>query len=140
MHPICARRAPARLVNYPPASPVEPFIIEFRCIRVTLGALSVLERQGLNRPLVGARPPFPAGHTDVAVASAALWPTAAMTPRVWTLGHSTRSFDEFAALLAATEIEMLADVRRYPRSRRLPHCAREALADSLAARALGYVD
>jgi len=57
---------------------------------------------------------------------------------VYTVGHSTRTADEFATLLAAHEIRGIADVRRYPASRRHPHFAREALADALAAGGLHY--
>jgi uncharacterized protein (DUF488 family) len=61
-----------------------------------------------------------------------------MVPRLWTVGHSTQSLDQFLGLLAAHDIEMVADVRRYPGSRRWPHFAREALAGALADRGLGY--
>jgi uncharacterized protein (DUF488 family) len=37
---------------------------------------------------------------------------------VWTIGHSTRSTEEFLAALAAHEIEAVVDVRRFPGSRR----------------------
>jgi len=57
---------------------------------------------------------------------------------VHTIGHSTRTLDDFLALLDAHGIEAIADVRRHPGSRRHPHFAREALAASLAARGLGY--
>jgi uncharacterized protein (DUF488 family) len=59
--------------------------------------------------------------------------------RIWTIGHSTRSVEEFVALLEGAGIEAVADVRRYPGSRRLPHFEREALADSLSAAGIGYV-
>jgi uncharacterized protein (DUF488 family) len=51
---------------------------------------------------------------------------------VHTLGHSTRTLDEFVALLDAHDIRGIADVRRFPASRRHPHFSREALAASLA--------
>lgn len=57
---------------------------------------------------------------------------------VFTIGHSTRGLDEFLALLAAHGVERLVDVRRFPASRRHPHFAREALADSLAAAGVEY--
>jgi uncharacterized protein (DUF488 family) len=47
--------------------------------------------------------------------------------RIWTIGHSTRSAEEFLALLHANDITGLADVRTLPRSRRYPHFSREAL-------------
>lgn len=61
-----------------------------------------------------------------------------MVPRLWTVGHSTRSLDNFTELLAAHRIEVVADVRRYPGSRRWPHFARQPLAEGLAAHGLGY--
>jgi uncharacterized protein (DUF488 family) len=57
---------------------------------------------------------------------------------IYTIGHSTRTLDEFLALLAAHGIEAIADVRRHPGSRRHPHFAREALAAALGARGFGY--
>jgi uncharacterized protein (DUF488 family) len=40
---------------------------------------------------------------------------------IWTVGHSTRSSDEFLELLRSQRIELLADVRRFPGSRKYPH-------------------
>ncbi len=57
---------------------------------------------------------------------------------VWTIGHSTHTLDELLALLAAYRIEAVADVRRFPGSRRHPQFAREALAQSLPAHGLDY--
>jgi uncharacterized protein (DUF488 family) len=59
-------------------------------------------------------------------------------PTVWTIGHSTHTLDELLALLAAYRIEAVADVRRFPGSRRHPQFAREALAQSLPAHGLEY--
>jgi uncharacterized protein (DUF488 family) len=58
---------------------------------------------------------------------------------VWTIGHSTRSLEELVALLEAHGIQAVADVRRYPGSRRWPHFAPEPLAAALAARGIEYV-
>src|SRR5262249_11956588 len=58
--------------------------------------------------------------------------------RIWTIGHSTRSIDDFLALLTANGIRALADVRRYPGSRRLPHFGQEPLAHSLEGAGLRY--
>lgn len=51
---------------------------------------------------------------------------------IWTIGHSTRSIDEFIAVLEHYRIEAVADVRRFPGSRRLPQFGQEALRDSLS--------
>lgn len=58
---------------------------------------------------------------------------------IFTIGHSTRSFDEFAALLQENDVRRLADIRRYPGSKRLPHFSREALEAALTARGIDYV-
>jgi uncharacterized protein (DUF488 family) len=57
---------------------------------------------------------------------------------VWTIGHSTRSLREFLELLTENRIELLADIRRFPGSRRYPHFGGEALRDALAAIAIDY--
>jgi uncharacterized protein (DUF488 family) len=61
-----------------------------------------------------------------------------MTVSVWTIGHSTRSLEEFLELLSANKIEAVADVRRYPGSRRWPHFAREPLGIALESGGLAY--
>jgi uncharacterized protein (DUF488 family) len=62
-----------------------------------------------------------------------------MSRVVWTVGHSTRSLEEFLGLLAEHDIEAVADVRRYPGSRRWPHFGREPLAAALDRRGLAYL-
>src|SRR5262249_16794571 len=57
---------------------------------------------------------------------------------VYTLGHSTRTADDFLALLDAHAIRGIADVRRFPASRRHPHFAREPLAKMLGAKGIRY--
>ena len=57
---------------------------------------------------------------------------------VYTLGHSTRSAEAFLALLREHAVAGIADVRRFPASRRHPHFAREALAEMLPAAGLHY--
>jgi uncharacterized protein (DUF488 family) len=56
----------------------------------------------------------------------------------YTIGHSTRSLDEFVGLLRASEIEVLVDVRTIPRSRRNPHFNKESLPGSLRDVQIGY--
>jgi uncharacterized protein (DUF488 family) len=58
---------------------------------------------------------------------------------IFTIGHSTRSFDDLAAILKAHDIEAVADVRRFPGSRRCPHFNDEALARDLPARGIAYL-
>lgn len=57
---------------------------------------------------------------------------------IWTVGHSTRSAADFIALLRAHEIGLVADVRRFPASRRHPHFSREQLEPTLAGAGIGY--
>ena len=40
---------------------------------------------------------------------------------LWTIGHSTLSIEDFISRLESFEIQVLADVRSYPGSRRYPH-------------------
>jgi uncharacterized protein (DUF488 family) len=63
-------------------------------------------------------------------------PTTQLT--IWTIGHSTRSSEEFLSLLAMHEIGRLVDVRRYPGSRRYPHFNSDALAARLPQAGLVY--
>ena len=57
---------------------------------------------------------------------------------VYTLGHSTLDLEAFLALLARHGIAGIADVRRFPASRRHPHFTREALSASLAEAGVAY--
>ena len=57
---------------------------------------------------------------------------------VFTVGHSTHPLDEFLAMLKAHSIEQLADVRRFPMSRRHPQFNREALEVSLPEAGIAY--
>lgn len=57
---------------------------------------------------------------------------------LWTIGHSTRTLDEFVALLQAHRIATLVDVRHYPGSRKFPHFGKEALSVSLPKWGIGY--
>ena len=60
-------------------------------------------------------------------------------PTIHTIGHSTRSIPELLAALAPYKIEVVADVRRFPGSRRLPQFAEPALREELPAHGLSYV-
>lgn len=62
----------------------------------------------------------------------------AMAPRIFTIGHSTRSLDELIELLRENRIATLADVRRYPGSRRYPQFSRESLEAALPGAGIRY--
>jgi uncharacterized protein (DUF488 family) len=51
--------------------------------------------------------------------------------RMFTVGHSTHACGELAALLTRHRVELVADVRRTPHSRRHPRFNRESLAAEL---------
>jgi uncharacterized protein (DUF488 family) len=58
---------------------------------------------------------------------------------LFTIGHSTRTLDEFVELLHANKVDLVADVRTAPGSRRLPHFAKAALAAALELTGIAYV-
>jgi uncharacterized protein (DUF488 family) len=58
---------------------------------------------------------------------------------IYTIGHSNRSIETFLALLAAHDIERVADIRRFPRSARYPHFDETALAASLKGAGITYL-
>jgi uncharacterized protein (DUF488 family) len=55
----------------------------------------------------------------------------AMANRVWTIGHSTRAFDEVLVMLERHDITHLADVRSFPSSRKFPQWNQPAIVDAL---------
>jgi uncharacterized protein (DUF488 family) len=57
---------------------------------------------------------------------------------VWTIGHSTRGIDEFIELLSGYRIQALADVRRFPASRKHPHFNQGPLSFSLERAGIQY--
>jgi uncharacterized protein (DUF488 family) len=61
-----------------------------------------------------------------------------MTYPFFTIGHSNRTFDAFAALLQEAEIELLADIRTVPRSRANPQFNLDVLPASLASHHIEY--
>ena len=58
--------------------------------------------------------------------------------QIWTVGHSIRSSHSFIELLEQYGIQAIADVRRFPGSRRLPQYLSETLQASLAEHGIGY--
>jgi uncharacterized protein (DUF488 family) len=59
-------------------------------------------------------------------------------PVIYTIGHSTRSLDEFVGLLTAHRVGRLGDIRTVPRSRRHPHFGIDALSVSLPNAGIAY--
>jgi uncharacterized protein (DUF488 family) len=62
-----------------------------------------------------------------------------MPPLILTVGHSTHAPDDFLGLLEGAGVELVADVRMHPGSRRMPHFGADALAEALAGREIGYL-
>ncbi len=58
---------------------------------------------------------------------------------IWTIGHSTRPFEEFVAILHSFNIELIADIRSYPGSRKFPQFNKEALEISLPQNNIQYI-
>ena len=58
---------------------------------------------------------------------------------IWTIGHSTRSLEEFIEMLQSFNIALIADIRSYPGSRRYPHFNKASLQESLSASAIQYI-
>jgi uncharacterized protein (DUF488 family) len=58
---------------------------------------------------------------------------------LWTIGHSTRSIDEFLTLLQSHGIQRLVDVRTIPRSRHNPQFNTDRLAKTLKKAGLTYL-
>ena len=59
-------------------------------------------------------------------------------PELFTIGHSTHSWEKFLELLRQHRIEAVADVRRFPSSRRQPQYAEVTLRASLAEHNVEY--
>jgi uncharacterized protein (DUF488 family) len=57
---------------------------------------------------------------------------------ILTVGHSTHPIDEFLELLGGAGVELVADVRRFPGSRRYPQFGAKALRAALADEEIGY--
>jgi uncharacterized protein (DUF488 family) len=57
---------------------------------------------------------------------------------IWTIGHSTRTFDEFLKLLQSFNVKTLVDVRHYPGSRKFPQYNKDSLEISLPENGIEY--
>ncbi|MEM0438727.1 MAG: DUF488 family protein [Sulfolobales archaeon] len=59
--------------------------------------------------------------------------------KILTIGHSNRSLDDLIAILREFGVEILIDVRRWPKSRKHPHFSRENLEKILPSRGISYI-
>lgn len=59
-------------------------------------------------------------------------------PRVFTVGHSDRTIEQFLRIIEKSSIRLVVDVRANPASARFPHFERAALALELDRRRISY--
>ena len=60
-------------------------------------------------------------------------------PAIYTIGHSNHTWERFAQLLTPYEIDLLVDVRSYPRSRFAPWSNRDRFEASLSRIGVDYL-
>ena len=58
---------------------------------------------------------------------------------IWTIGHSTRTLEHFVDMLHSFNIKLLADIRSFPGSRRVPQFNKENLEISMPANGIDYL-
>jgi uncharacterized protein (DUF488 family) len=58
---------------------------------------------------------------------------------IFTIGHSTRKIEQLIAILESYNIQILADVRSYPRSRTNPQFNSDTIGLELKRHKIGYV-
>lgn len=61
------------------------------------------------------------------------------TPIILSIGHSTRTIEDFIRLLKAHRVKLLVDIRTLPGSKHNPQFNKESLEDSLKTAGIGYV-
>ena len=59
--------------------------------------------------------------------------------QLFTIGHSTRTIERLIAVLAAYRVEMVADIRSYPRSHRNPQFSSDAIKQELSKHGIRYL-
>ena len=60
--------------------------------------------------------------------------------KIYTLGHSTRSFKDFKDILKTYNIELVVDVRRSPKSKKFPHFNKKNLEEELPKTKIQYIN
>ena len=61
-----------------------------------------------------------------------------MKKTIWTIGHSTRPFEEFVEMLQSFDIQEVVDIRSFPGSRKFPQYNKETLAITLPENGIEY--
>lgn len=59
--------------------------------------------------------------------------------KIYTIGHSNRTESDFLALLRHHHIQLLADIRHFPGSRKYPHFSKDHLSSFLPDNGIGYL-
>lgn len=59
--------------------------------------------------------------------------------RVFTIGHSNRNRSDFTCILKDNHVDLLVDVRRYPRSRACPQFNKEQMITYLQKKSMSYI-
>jgi uncharacterized protein (DUF488 family) len=59
--------------------------------------------------------------------------------KIYTLGHSTRSFEEFIDILKNFQVELVLDVRKFPSSKKFPWFNKENLEKELTKNKIEYI-
>jgi uncharacterized protein (DUF488 family) len=59
--------------------------------------------------------------------------------KIYTLGHSTRSLEEFINILKNFQVELVLDVRKFPSSKKFPWFNKENLEKELAENKIEYI-
>lgn len=59
--------------------------------------------------------------------------------KVYTIGHSTRTLEDFVDILKHYDIQLVIDVRRFPSSKKFPHFNKENLERELSEVGIQYI-
>ena len=62
-----------------------------------------------------------------------------MPKQIWTIGHSTHTSNELVAMLKSFDIQVLADIRRFPGSRKFPQFNKDNLEKMLPENGIEYL-
>ena len=61
-------------------------------------------------------------------------------PRIFTIGHSNRQWNDFISLLQDNHVDIVVDVRRYPGSKVCPQFNKEEMAKGLKKQNIEYIN
>lgn len=59
--------------------------------------------------------------------------------RIYTIGHSTRNFEDFVDILKNYRIDLVIDIRKFPTSKKFPHFNKEFLENELTKNQIEYL-